>query len=119
MGKKVSALFDSQKFFGGLLIAMIFTGWTMNSQLGSIETKTNSAMTAIEKLEDSYLTTSNQMVALKTQNTFIIDEYALMKPIIVKTRQIQIGRTDEISCMSKMMDTLGCSIPRNHQPLTE
>lgn len=109
------------KIISGLLVFVVGGTFTTNYRLGeqSELTKTlGSAMGKIEqsmvKVADTVSQNKNEIIAIKAQNNFLINEQSEIKPIVFQTRAEQIERTDEIDCINQIRDVLGCRVPGNH-----
>jgi len=58
--------------------------------------------------------TRNELVAVKVQNIFLIDESHETKIRGLETEKEQARRTSSIKCIDKISDVMGCTIPAKH-----
>lgn len=105
---------NMEKLISALLVFVLGGTFTANYRIGEVSSTTEKLSEILIDTRSRVDTYGNELIAIKAQNSFMINEQAELKPIVHETRAEQISRQDEIDCIDKIRDVLGCNIPRNH-----
>lgn len=109
------------KIISGLLVFVLGGTFTTNYRVGEQSELTKSLSSAMGKFEQSMIKVAdavgqnkNEIIAIKAQNNFLINEQSEIRPIVFETRAEQIERKDEIDCINQIREVLGCKVPWEH-----